>query len=75
MTRTDLKTGKKVSLLLFIQSRYNMRQIFDPDSEEPPLSQSVETLLNEDQQESLDLSRSLEEERHSLSDQDSYMRQ
>lgn len=62
MTRTDLKAGKKASLLLFIQTRYDMRQIYDPDSEELPLSQSVENLFNEDQQESQDLARSLKEE-------------
>lgn len=34
MTRTDLKTGKNVSLLLFVRSRYDMRRIFDPDEDE-----------------------------------------
>ncbi len=33
MTRTDLRTGQNVSLLLFIRSKYDMRRIFDPDSD------------------------------------------
>ncbi len=54
MTRTDLKTGKNVSLLLFIRSKYDMRKIFDPDTEEH-LVESRDTLLNEDVDESQEL--------------------
>lgn len=36
MTRKDLNTGENISLLIFIKSKVNMRQIFDdePDTEE-----------------------------------------
>lgn len=33
MTRKDIKTGKNVSLLLFVMSRVNMREIFDDDQD------------------------------------------
>lgn len=33
MTRTDLKTGKNVSMLFFIRSKINMRKIFDPETD------------------------------------------
>lgn len=33
MTRSDLRTGKNVSLLIFIRSRFNMRKIFDPETD------------------------------------------
>ncbi len=33
MTRKDLRTGQNVSLLIFIRSRFNMRKIFDPDTD------------------------------------------
>ena len=33
MTRKDLKTGKDVSMLVFIQSKMQLRKIFDPDTD------------------------------------------
>lgn len=33
MTRKDMRTGENVSLLMFVRSRYNMQQIFDPDTD------------------------------------------
>ena len=33
MTRKDLKTGKDVSMLVFIQSKIQLRKIFDPDTD------------------------------------------
>jgi hypothetical protein len=35
MTRYDLRTGQDLSLLMFIQSKCDMRKIFDPDSDPP----------------------------------------
>jgi hypothetical protein len=32
MTRKDVLSGKNISLLMFIRSQYDMRQIFDPDT-------------------------------------------
>ena len=73
MTRTDLKSGKNVSLLLFIQSRYDMRKIFDPDTEEPQnLVYSRDTLLNEDLEESQE---SAEENKTMLDESDLHLRQ
>jgi len=34
MTRTDLRTGQNVSLLMFIRSKFQMRKIFDPETDE-----------------------------------------
>lgn len=31
MTRTDAQSGENVSLLMFIKSKYDMQNIFDPD--------------------------------------------
>lgn len=33
MTRYDLRTGQDLSLLMFIQTKCDMRKIFDPDSD------------------------------------------
>lgn len=44
MTRKDLLTGKNVSLLVFIRSRFDMRKIFDADSISVSSSSQSETL-------------------------------
>ena len=33
MTRRDLSSGEEVSMLMFIKSKQQMRNIFDPDTE------------------------------------------
>jgi hypothetical protein len=48
MTRKDLNTGENISLLIFIKSKVNMRQIFDdePDTEEESVLRLSESLDN-----------------------------
>jgi hypothetical protein len=46
MTRTDLATGKNVTLLMFIRSRVDMRELFDSDND-PVASGNVETSIEE----------------------------
>ena len=45
-TRRDIRKGKSVSLLVFVQSHIQMQKIFDPDTDERRESNQLSNSLN-----------------------------
>jgi hypothetical protein len=49
MTRTDLRTGKNVSLLMFIHSKFRMQGIFNPEQERDQMPREQQRNTETDQ--------------------------
>ena len=47
MTRTDIKTGKNVSLLMFIHSKYRMQCIFNAERDQMTEDQQRDTMIEQ----------------------------